>query len=248
MNMWASIMRLMTLGLLVPLLSAIPYAAQAARPELELTAGVSDQGDESMGWNRVQGPHVAIKHVTVDDGFTSTIEAAVGERELERTQSITRTHWTTHTRADGLANNSVTAIAVDGDDHLWFGTWGGVSAFDRTNWTTYTTADGSAHNWVFAVAVDDEGHLWFGTWGGGVSEFDGITWTTYTTSDGLANNRVGAIAVDGEGHVWFGTWGGVSEFDGSTWNTARPTACPMTMSTPSPSTTMGTSGLAPATG
>jgi len=122
--------------------------------------------------------------------------------------------WTTYTTADGLAYNWVYAIAVDGVDHLWFGTHnGGVSEYDGSTWTTYTTYNsGLPDNRVLAIAVDGAGHLWFGTLGGGVSEFDGSAWTTYTTADGLAGNHVFAIAVDGTDHLWFGTYGGVSEF------------------------------------
>ena len=83
-----------------------------------------------------------------------------------------------YTTTDGLADNYVQAIAVDGAGNLWFGTdGGGVSKFDGTTWTTYTEADGLASSWVNAIAVDGAGNLWFGT-GGGVSKFDGATWTT----------------------------------------------------------------------
>jgi hypothetical protein len=37
--------------------------------------------------------------------------------------------WTTCTTADGLADNVVWAIAIDGTDHRWFGTGGGASGF-----------------------------------------------------------------------------------------------------------------------
>jgi len=124
-----------------------------------------------------------------------------------------------YTTADGLADNRVEAIVIDGEGHKWFGTSGGVCQFDGATWTTYTTASGLASNSVHAIAIDEEGHKWFGT-SGGVSEFDGATWTTYTGADGLADNDVNAIAIDGEGHKWFGTRdGGVSEFDGATWTT-----------------------------
>jgi formylglycine-generating enzyme required for sulfatase activity len=35
----------------------------------------------------------------------------------------------TYSEEDGLANNWVSAIAVDGEGALWFGTWGGVNRF-----------------------------------------------------------------------------------------------------------------------
>jgi hypothetical protein len=136
--------------------------------------------------------------------------------------------WTTFTESDGLANNRVYAIAVDGGGRLWFGTWNGVGVLDDggtplnkedDTWTTFTESDGLAHNWVETIVVDGGGRLWFGT-NGGVSVLDSggtpfdkgdDAWITFTTADGLADNYVGAIAMDGGGRLWFGTDGGVGE-------------------------------------
>jgi|GEM_PF-4495054 len=44
-------------------------------------------------------------------------------------------------------------------------------------------------------------------------------WTSYTTSNsGLVNDCVYAIGIDPAGHKWFATAHGVSEFDGTNWN------------------------------
>jgi len=84
--------------------------------------------------------------------------------------------WTTFTTADGLANNLVWAIAIDGGNRAWFGTLGGVSIVDHSStpfdkrddaWVTFTTTDGLAHNDVWAIAMDGGNRLWFGTFGGG---------------------------------------------------------------------------------
>jgi ligand-binding sensor domain-containing protein len=87
---------------------------------------------------------------------------------------------------------------------MWFGTAGGVSAFDGQNWTNYTVANGLADNEVRAIAVEETGQVWFAT-RSGVSEFDGQSWTTYTTAaDSLASNYVQTVAVDRAGGKWFG--------------------------------------------
>jgi len=134
--------------------------------------------------------------------------------------------WTTFTHPDGLADNGVTAIAVDSGGRLWFGTWGGVSVLDHSGspfdkgddiWTTFTTADGLANLSVRAITVDGENRTWFGTEGGGASVLDhrgtpfykgDDTWTSFTTADGLAYNDVRAITVGSGNRTWFGTWGG----------------------------------------
>jgi ligand-binding sensor domain-containing protein len=143
-------------------------------------------------------------------------------------------NWTYYTTADGLADDSVTAIASDSAGNMWFGTEGyGVSKFDGTHWTTYITADGLAGNWITAIASDPGGNMWFGTRyecnnvgqcdnGHGISKFDGVTWTTYTTADGLADNVVSAVASDPSGNVWVGARGRVSKFDGVAWTTFGP--------------------------
>jgi ligand-binding sensor domain-containing protein len=75
--------------------------------------------------------------------------------------------WITYTAADGLASNTVRAIAVAPDGALWFGTeGGGVSRFDGEAWNTYATVDGLASNSVLAIAFAPDGAVWFGTWGG----------------------------------------------------------------------------------
>jgi ligand-binding sensor domain-containing protein len=140
--------------------------------------------------------------------------------------------WATFTTADGLADNDVYAVAVDGKGWLWFGTDGGGvnvlddgdTPFDKGDdtWATFTTTDGLVYNGVRAIAVDGGGRLWFGTYGGvsvlenGGTPFDkgDDTWATFTESDGLADNYIWAIAVDSGERSWFGTFrGGVSVLD-----------------------------------
>jgi ligand-binding sensor domain-containing protein len=124
---------------------------------------------------------------------------------------------TTH---DGLANDVVQAVAVEGrahDGRVWAGTRGGVGVFDGTHWSSYTSADGLAHDRVRDIAIDASGDVWFAT-ARGVSRFDGSTWTTYTSADGLIDGDVYAVAAPtGEGRLWVGTRHGLSAFDGHAW-------------------------------
>jgi hypothetical protein len=127
--------------------------------------------------------------------------------------------WRTYTTTHGLADNYVTAIAIDPAGHKWFGTHVGLSEFDGQDWRTYTTADGLADNHIAAIAIDPTGLIWVGT-ANGLSEFDGQSWRTYTTTHGLPHNSITAIAIDPAGLIWVGTYGsGVSEFDGQSWRT-----------------------------
>ena len=194
------------LAILVSILAACSIAAYAAEPGTSASdvAERADQDPTDVWRSYTNGNYVNALAVEGNYLWAATQGGVV---RWDRTDST----YTKYTAADGLADNRVNAIAVDGAGHKWFGTWGGgVSEFDGDTWTTHTTADGLANNLVFRVTIDGGGHKWFGTYGGGVSEFDGDTWTTYTTADGLANNEVLAITIDGTGQ-WFGTSGGVSE-------------------------------------
>jgi len=56
---------------------------------------------------------------------------------------------------NGLADNYVSAIAIDGQGNKWFGTWcNGVSKFDGMNWTTYNTTNGLCKNYILTIAID----------------------------------------------------------------------------------------------
>jgi ligand-binding sensor domain-containing protein len=133
--------------------------------------------------------------------------------------------WTTYTARHGLASNVVSSIAVDGDGHVWVGTFGGgVSRFDGQEWFTYSAGHGLADDWVMAVVVDSGGDVWTGTYGGGLSRFDGRQWTTYTAAEsGLVSDWITALAVDCSGNLWVGTdGGGASRFDGQSWRAFTP--------------------------
>ena len=124
--------------------------------------------------------------------------------------------WTTYTKLDGLAGNSVGSIAIDKAGNKWFGTNQGVSKFDGNTWTTYTTSDGLISNYVDAIAVDNEGNKWFLSYKG-ISKFDGNTWTNYMPSF-IHQYFIRSIAIDAQDILWFGTNGkGVYKFNGTTW-------------------------------
>jgi|GEM_PF-685737 ligand-binding sensor domain-containing protein len=80
--------------------------------------------------------------------------------------------WKNYTTQDGLAGNTVNAIALDPNGILWIGTNNGVSRYDGKNFKTFQTMDGLLSNSVFAVAIDEDGAKWFGTYGG-VSRYTG---------------------------------------------------------------------------
>ena len=126
--------------------------------------------------------------------------------------------FTNFTTSDGLINNTVNCLTIDGNDNLWFGTQEGLSFFDGTIWTNYdnTSYPDMVSNTILAIAVDADNNLWIGT-DFGANKFDGTNWTTYTEDDGLADNRIKYIKADAEGNIWFANNDGISIFDGTNW-------------------------------
>jgi ligand-binding sensor domain-containing protein len=104
----------------------------------------------------------------------------------------------------------VFSIAVDDDDRVWAGTWGGgVSVYDGSGWQNYTIEHGLAGNIVYSISIDDSGARWFGT-NHGLTRYDGVDWVTYDVSSGLVDEHVYAIVTAANGDVWAATKGGVA--------------------------------------
>jgi ligand-binding sensor domain-containing protein len=111
------------------------------------------------------------------------------------------------TTANGLPNNHVFAVLVDGD-RVWAGTEDGLALYENHAWKTYTTKDGLAHRAVLSLALDKRtGDLWAGTMGG-LSRISGGRIDSYTQlNSGLSNDVVYGLSVEGE-NVWIATAAG----------------------------------------
>jgi ligand-binding sensor domain-containing protein len=59
------------------------------------------------------------------------------------------------TTANGLPDNHVFSVLVDGD-RVWAGTEDGLAVYENGAWKTYTTADGLAHRAVLTLALDKQ--------------------------------------------------------------------------------------------
>ena len=120
----------------------------------------------------------------------------------------------TYTQADGLAQNSVYAVALGRDGAVWAGTLsGGVSRFKDGAFTTYTSANGLASNSVLAILDGPDGSTWFGT-ANGVSSLSEGRWRTYGSADGLPPGAANCLAEDATGALWVGTDEGVAVIRG----------------------------------
>jgi len=133
-------------------------------------------------------------------------ESAIGDAEVFST-------WTTYTTRDGLPDDRVRAVRVDGD-RVWIGTDGGLALVEGTLRRHWTAKDGLPHPVVNAIDVDaSTGDVWLGTMGGGMARFTGGRFDAFhQLNSGLAGNLVFDVRV-ADGNVWCATNGGVSVYD-----------------------------------
>lgn len=130
-------------------------------------------------------------------------------------------HWISY-KADKvkLGDNSVTSIACDTKNNMWFGTYHGVSKLENGIWTLFNIENSKLpDNDVYSLASDSKGNIWIGTCNG-LAKLSGETWTIYKKENcGLVDNLILSLAEDSFGNIWVGTYKGVSVFDGSKWKT-----------------------------
>ena len=116
------------------------------------------------------------------------------------------------TTANGLPDNHVFTVLVDGD-RIWAGTENGLGLYENGKWKTFTTKDGLAHRAVLSLALDKRtGDVWAGTMGG-LSRISGGRIDTFTQlNSGLSNDVVYGVSVEGE-NVWVATAAGACKLD-----------------------------------
>jgi signal transduction histidine kinase/ligand-binding sensor domain-containing protein len=133
---------------------------------------------------------------------------------------------------NSLIHNSIQSgcVIFDERDHIWVGTWGGLSRIDLSDVTklpkryvNYTQNDTTKfklnENRIISLLLDHN-VLWAGTFGGGLNKITlGDNFETiigiehYTEENGLPNNVVYSILEDDKGNLWLSTNNGLSRFN-----------------------------------
>ena len=136
--------------------------------------------------------------------------------------------WENFTTANGLPDNHVFNVAVDGKK-VWAATENGLGLYENGKWKVYRPADGLAHRAVLSVAPDPRtGDVWIATMGG-LSRFSAGRFDTYTQlTSGLANDVVYGVSVEGD-FVWVATAAGGSRLNTRTgqWSLYNERNTPM---------------------
>lgn len=131
------------------------------------------------------------------------------------TITLSDSEWNVYTTSDGLASNTVSALAVDENNGVWCGSRGeGASYFDGITWKVYNTANsGIVSNDLLWINVDKNNVVWFGATWDGISSFDGVNWKTYSNFSSIRD-----IYVDANNVKWITSFGfGLARFDGENW-------------------------------
>lgn len=126
---------------------------------------------------------------------------------------------------EGLAQESVLAVAQDRQGFMWFGSQAGLSRYDGARIVTYRNMVSDARslvdNWVRVLHVDREGRMWVGT-DGGLDMYEPMSQSfvhfppTEPLKRGNGNRHVRAIVDDGLGGLWIGSSDGLQHFDPTT--------------------------------
>ncbi len=149
------------------------------------------------------------------------------------TDDLPRFRWENFSTANGLPDNHVFCVLVDGD-RIWAGTENGLGLYENGAWKTLRPAtspdqQGIAHRAVLSLALDKRtGDLWVGTMGG-LSRISAGRIDNYTQlNSGLSNDIVYVVGVQGD-YVWTATAAGASRLNTRTgqWDLFNATNTPM---------------------
>jgi ligand-binding sensor domain-containing protein len=136
--------------------------------------------------------------------------------------------WENYTTENGLPDNHVFQVAVDGD-RVWAATENGLAVLEKGKWRTYGTKDGLAHRAVLFIAPDARtGDVWIATMGG-LSRYSGGRIDSFTQlNSGLPNDVVYGVAVQGD-YVWVATAAGAGRLNTKTgqWSLFNERNTPM---------------------
>jgi ligand-binding sensor domain-containing protein len=136
--------------------------------------------------------------------------------------------WEHFTTDNGLPDNHVFNVCVDGD-RVWAGTENGLALFEKGRWRVFGTKDGLAHRAVLYIAPDPRtGDVWIATMGG-LSRYSAGRIDTFTQlNSGLPNDVVYGVAVQGD-YVWTATAAGAGRLNTRTgqWSLFNERNTPM---------------------
>jgi ligand-binding sensor domain-containing protein len=125
------------------------------------------------------------------------------------------TQWRQFTVKDGLPNDHVFAVKVNGND-VWVGTEDGLACIDKRTGKVRKWKEEEGLPWRVVSAIDvnpKTGDVWIGMFGGGLARFSGGRFDHWhQLNSGLVNDVVYGVAVEND-NVWAATTAGASRYN-----------------------------------
>jgi PAS domain S-box-containing protein len=117
-------------------------------------------------------------------------------------------------KQDGLAENEVTSLFVDGKNKLWIGHKNGKISFSFKNSVdTFQLNPKMPRNEIVSFFEDRNGKVYAGTHGSGLVIITGTSLEFFNAENGLADDIVYSLAYDEKKYLWIGTDAGISQMD-----------------------------------
>ncbi len=147
--------------------------------------------------SRLTGPNVSVSVLYEDraGGLWAGTQSGLARR--------TGDHWEFMT--NGLAAETITAVANDTAGHVWVGTANGLFLGQDGLFSPVQVASGFPGGQISAVLADAEGAVWVGIRARGLARFAGGSWTHFSKREGLPDNSIKYIADDRQGALWIGS-------------------------------------------
>lgn len=117
-------------------------------------------------------------------------------------------NWAHYRGVDGVGDDEITALCIDGRGLLWAGTARhGVSVFDGNTWKNYDQLTGPLGAHVTGIAAcPTSGDVWMTTdLGLAIYQASSQTWRYITRADGLVSNALTCVAFTSTGKAIVGT-------------------------------------------
>ncbi len=148
--------------------------------------------------------------------LTSTAGHAQDTQPVAGALAAPAGQWTQFAAADGLPENSITALHITDGGTIWVGTTFGAAVRSPAGaWTSFTDPESLNGAPVAAIAVDPAApnRLWFATGmgaalldaGADVLDHTDDQWLTFAKTDGLTEDTLSAVLVAPNDEIWFGT-------------------------------------------
>lgn len=124
------------------------------------------------------------------------------------------------TSADGLPQNTISAMLQDKHGFIWIGTHDGLHRYDGYEFISFKfdakDQESISSNVITALLEDQQGYIWVGTAQNGLNKLDPITGkakrflASANNFNSISHNHITALHMDQQNRLWIGTYNGLN--------------------------------------